>query len=270
MKNRTAPDAGALRIEALHRHKAWNHGRRFGTLLLGAALSVGGVTEAFDGVRLAAEQSRPGRVVGQGGDLEQVRVLPDRSMSRELRLFGSGWVPQGNDRVGERKLTVINAAVRRKFFEASIPFGTLIHEKSLKYEVDPVLVAAVMETESSFQTDARSEMGAQGLMQLMPSTGRWLGAKDLYDPDQNVEAGAKYLSYLSKRFDGNLKKTIAAYNAGEGAVERYHGIPPYRETRDYVSRVLNSYRQRHKQMKKYGRPGGDSAGLQPDQLLAVR
>jgi soluble lytic murein transglycosylase-like protein len=144
-----------------------------------------------------------------------------------------------------------------------MPFGDLIHAKSQKYDVDPALVAAVMETESRFRKNALSQVGAQGLMQLMPKTGRWMGARNLYDPDQNVDAGAKYLSYLSHRFDGNLKKTIAAYNAGEAVVRRYDGVPPYRETRSYVNRVMAHYQKRNKQLKAYTANAATTAELEP-------
>ena len=111
------------------------------------------------------------------------------------------------------EMTRINDAIRREFFEGSIPFGDIIHAKSEKYDVDPSLVAAVIEQESRFHKNAISPVGARGLMQLMPRTGRWMGARDLYDAEQNIDAGVKYIKYLDKRFNGNLKNTIAAYNA---------------------------------------------------------
>jgi soluble lytic murein transglycosylase-like protein len=86
-------------------------------------------------------------------------------------------------------------------------------------------------------------------MQLMPRTGRWLGASNLYDPEQNVDAGVKYIKYLQKRFNGNLKQTIAAYNAGEGNVKRYGGVPPFQETRSYVKKVMSRYEERSAQLK---------------------
>src|SRR5207244_4653059 len=135
----------------------------------------------------------------------------------------------------------INDSIRRDFFQNAVPFGDIIHEKAKKYDVDPALVAAVMETESRFRASAHSQVGARGLMQLMPRTGRWLGARNLYDPEQNLDAGVKYIKYLQKRFHGNVKQTIAAYNAGEGNVRRYGGIPPFRETQTYVKRVLHNY-----------------------------
>ena len=115
------------------------------------------------------------------------------------------------------------------------------------------LVAAVVETESRFHPQARSAVGARGLMQLMPRTGRWLGATNLYDPEQNVDAGVRYLKYLHDRLDGNLKKAIAAYNGGEGNVQRYNGVPPFHETRTYVKRVLSRYQERQRQLKAYER-----------------
>jgi soluble lytic murein transglycosylase-like protein len=101
-------------------------------------------------------------------------------------------------------------------------------------------------------------------MQLMPRTGRWLGATNLYDPAQNVDAGVKYIKYLQGRFDGNLKKTIAAYNAGEGNVKRYGGVPPFNETRSYVKKVLNRYEQRTQQLKAYDEQRGTAAGTELD------
>jgi len=103
----------------------------------------------------------------------------------------------------------------------------------------PELVAAVVQQESKFIPTARSGVGAIGLMQLVPRTGRWMGARDLTNPSQNIMAGAKYLKYLTEQFHGDQQMVIAAYNAGEGAVRRFGGIPPYRETRNYVQRVRN-------------------------------
>ena len=146
---------------------------------------------------------------------------------------------------------MLNDAIRREFFSAQVPFGKLIHEKAAKYDLDPSLVAAVVETESRFLPGAKSPVGARGLMQLMPRTGKWMGAKNLYDPEQNVEAGAKYLKYLEGRFKGNQTQMIAAYNAGEGNVKRYGGIPPFRETRSYVKKVFKSYEKHKKEASAY-------------------
>lgn len=108
--------------------------------------------------------------------------------------------------------------------------------------LDPALVAAVARAESGFRVDAGSPAGAQGLMQLMPSTAAGLGVTDIHDAAQNLGAGSRYLKQQIERF-GDLRLALAAYNAGPGAVSRYGGIPPYAETRTYVDRVLGYYEQ---------------------------
>src|SRR5436309_1074682 len=127
--------------------------------------------------------------------------------------------------------------VKQNFFKTEVPFGSIIYSEAKKNNLPPELVAAVAHTESKFVPTARSGAGAVGLMQLVPRTGRWLGATDLTNPSQNIMAGAKYLKYLTEQFHGDQQKAIAAYNAGEGAVRRFGGIPPYRETRNYVQKV---------------------------------
>jgi soluble lytic murein transglycosylase-like protein len=130
-------------------------------------------------------------------------------------------------------------AAKEAFFAREVPFGQIIYDEAKKNDLPPELVAAVAHTESKFVPTARSNRGAVGLMQLVPRTGRWLGASRLTDPAQNIMAGAKYLKYLSDRFGGDTQKMIAAYNAGEGNVRRFGGVPPFRETRNYVKRVAN-------------------------------
>ena len=126
---------------------------------------------------------------------------------------------------------------KEAFFAREVPFGQVIYQEAKKNDLPPELVAAVAHTESKFVPTARSNRGAVGLMQLVPKTGRWLGATNLTNPAQNIQAGAKYLKYLTDRFDGDHTKAIAAYNAGEGNVRRFGGVPPFRETRNYVQRV---------------------------------
>jgi len=120
-------------------------------------------------------------------------------------------------------------------------FDHIIKQAALQHGVSEGLIKAVMHTESGFNVNARSPVGAQGLMQLMPATARRFNVTNAFDAQQNIFAGAKYLSWLLKRFGGNTQMALAAYNAGEGNVDKYGGIPPFRETQDYVRRVTSRY-----------------------------
>ena len=119
--------------------------------------------------------------------------------------------------------------------------SALITEAGKTHGVDPRLIAAVVHRESAFNPRAVSAVGAGGLMQLMPATARYLGATDVFDARQNVNAGAKYLRMLLDTFHGDLDLTLAAYNAGPGAVQKYNGVPPYRETQAYVRSIRSNY-----------------------------
>ncbi len=118
--------------------------------------------------------------------------------------------------------------------------NNLVNSVGRCYGIDPKLLLAVIEVESGFNPNAVSTVGAMGLMQLMPYTGSAMGATNLFDPEENVIAGAKYLAIQLNRF-GSLELALAAYNAGPGAVEKYNGIPPYDETIEYVNLVLEIY-----------------------------
>jgi soluble lytic murein transglycosylase-like protein len=107
-----------------------------------------------------------------------------------------------------------------------------------QYRLDPALVKAVIHIESAFNSNAISSAGARGLMQLMPATASRFGVKNSYDPIENMLGGVQYLRWLFERFNGNIRFVLAAYNAGEGAVDKYKGIPPYRETQEYVKKVI--------------------------------
>ena len=301
---RPLKDSFSIRLARLrksaerHRVVRFIGGRGMAALLLGTALSVGGVAETLQNVQFLVQKDLDAvRVVRVKGDDEKVvanlsggftgntvfklaQVLPDRFVSRQLALFDNKWIAvddvdssepqQAKHDVFFDEMHRINEAVRAQFFADEIPFGELIHEKSQKYDVDPALVAAVIEQESRFKVKARSQVGARGLMQLMPRTGRWMGARDLYDPEQNVDAGVKYIKYLNERFHGDMRKTIAAYNAGEGNVQRYRGVPPFRETRQYVRKVMHNYDKRNRQLEKYKKDQIGGSVPDHDGMLTVR
>lgn len=116
-------------------------------------------------------------------------------------------------------------------------FQAEIETVSQSFGIDAALIRAVMHAESGFQPDAVSHAGAQGLMQLMPATARRFGVADVFDPQENITGGAAYLAWLLNEFEGDLTRVIAAYNAGENAVRRHGGIPPFAETQEFVRRV---------------------------------
>ena len=122
-------------------------------------------------------------------------------------------------------------------------FAHLVDDAAKRYELDPTLLSAVIRQESGFAPDARSSAGAMGLMQLMPGTAAALGVTNPWDPRQNTDGGARLLRRLIDRYDGRLDLALAAYNAGPEAVDKYGGVPPYRETRAYVQSILSLYRQ---------------------------
>jgi len=117
----------------------------------------------------------------------------------------------------------------------------LAEEAARRHGLDPALVRAVVAVESGFQPEAVSPKGAKGLMQLMPATARELGVADPFDAAANLDGGSRYLRSLLARYEGDLAKALAAYNAGMGAVARHRGVPPYAETRRYVQKVLGRY-----------------------------
>src|SRR5688500_8608166 len=131
-------------------------------------------------------------------------------------------------------------------------FDPLIEQYARQYRVDPVLVRAVIQVESSFDPATVSHKGARGLMQLMPGTAQRYGVTDMHDPAQNIRGGVRYLRDLMEMFREDVVRVLAAYNAGENAVLRYGGIPPYQETRTYVQRAMTVY---------YGKPYGQAVSF---------
>lgn len=122
-------------------------------------------------------------------------------------------------------------------------YNDIIVAASKKFDVDAALVSAVIKAESDYNPRERSNKGARGLMQLMPATASRFGVTDSYDPAQNIHAGTRYLRWLLNTFDGNADLAVAAYNAGEGNVWKYEGVPPFRETVNYINRIAKHIRR---------------------------
>jgi len=240
--------------------------KKYATWALGASLALGGI-----GAPLKMIQDSQNKTAGSGSqrtpaaneaavdlgiaeDLQQAKAIAQQ-VAGGVRAVASGveaatesplaTVAEAPQRIAfavakaPEMIAEATEAAKEKFFKTQVPFGSIIYSEAKKQNIAPELIAAVAHTESKFKPTARSHRGAIGLMQLVPATGRWMGATNLMNPAQNISAGAKYLRYLSDRFEGDQQKMIAAYNAGEGNVRRFGGVPPFEETRNFVSRVTS-------------------------------
>jgi len=142
------------------------------------------------------------------------------------------------------KLTLGSNTQLKGFTTGNNLHDSYIVDSARRYGIDPLLIYSQMHQESTFKLTARSPKGASGLMQLMPATARRFGVTQIYDPQQNIDAGVRYMRWLLDTFNGDVVLALAGYNAGEGAVMKYGGnVPPYRETQEYVRRITSRYNQ---------------------------
>ena len=212
--------------------------------------------------------SYAGQTIYQFKDTNGTTLLTNRKKAEynHLKVVKATYYPDSNihsySNWGASEASVLPSYSRNKN-----AFDQLIRQAAQHHGVSEGLVKAIMHTESGFNINARSPVGAQGLMQLMPATARRFNVSNAYDPQQNIFGGVKYLSWLLKRFNGDTRLAIAAYNAGEGNVDKYGGIPPFRETQDYVRRVTSRYQNLY--ASGLGTPLSESKGNTPSgQVLA--
>jgi soluble lytic murein transglycosylase len=166
-------------------------------------------------------------------------VLADPQLYRDLDPTGLVSLTHGPT---DKPVTAVRPKARYHSGVADLELEQAVSRAAQQHHLQPALLLAVMKAESSFNPTAISKAGAVGLMQLIPETAIRHGVHNLYDANDNITGGAKHLRYLLDRFHGNLRFALAAYNAGERKVDRYGQIPPYKETQDYVKRVLIYYR----------------------------
>lgn len=185
------------------------------------------------------------------GQVLKVAAWRDEGPLLVLRLVGGGEVGVAPERLRAMLPDEIDDPQTAELQDGGSVSGSPVERVGLeslafrvaeKHGVDPALVLAVIAVESAFQPAAVSPKGARGLMQLMPATARDLGVSDAFDPEQNLDGGVRHLRELLGRYDGDLSRALAAYNAGAASVERHGGVPPFRETREYVAAVMQRYR----------------------------
>lgn len=173
----------------------------------------------------------------------RLRVERHESTESGTRLYlpGGGWVDVRDDDIARLEPEEAVAAPPAMVPVATLSLTDIVRQSGRRNGLDPDLIHSVIAAESAGNPRAVSPKGAAGLMQLMPLTARSLNVSDVFDPTQNVEAGAKYLRRLLDQYDHDLSKALAAYNAGPAKVDAYRGLPPYRETQQYVKRVISSF-----------------------------
>jgi soluble lytic murein transglycosylase-like protein len=203
-------------------------------VLVSVPLALGALEFPTEAMHLAVTSAPPG-LIAPPAKVQEV--------SSELPIFTTRSIREQFLRPEHEPRALTLDMVKEQFFRTNVPYGVIIYREARRHNLPPELVAAVVEAESDFRPRLISHKNAQGLMQIIPSTADFIGAGDLFNPADNIAAGTKYLRYLYDRFNGDQKMVLAAYNAGEGNVEKFGGIPPFPETINYLQRV--NTRARH-------------------------
>ena len=174
-----------------------------------------------------------------------ISYLREYSLETDVQVIGStlgiSQVADPQSSEGETDATIAYNIPSRIKHKKERRFHPIIIQEAKRYKVDPCLVKAIIMAESGYNPKAISKRGAKGLMQLMPSTAEALGVEDIFNPEQNISGGIRYFKQLVKRFDGNVKLALAAYNAGSQKVRHYQGIPPFKSTKYYIQKVFKYY-----------------------------
>ncbi len=184
----------------------------------------------------------------------QIRHQRREVMGANTRLYfesgsQSGWMDVATEEIEAYQREEVEAPEDSPPLKADGISG-LVEAASDRHQVDADFINSVIQAESGFNPRARSPKGAQGLMQLMPGTASKLGVTDAYEPGVNIEGGTRYLRQLLEQYHGDAVKALAAYNAGPGRVDQYQGVPPYRETRNYVRRIITDFNRKKVEQKK--------------------
>lgn len=198
-------------------------------LVMGLSLLYQGQTNNLWAGKISFDQ------FGELCSLPTLKAFCDEGNAFDGSMHETGW--QTIDNRGKPKTHIKKAAIKKE----EVLYAPIVLKAAKKYKIDPAIIMAIIMAESGYNPRAVSKKGAQGLMQLMPRTAKWLGVKNPFNPKDNINGGVKYFKRKLNKFNGDVKLALAAYNAGSRNVQKYRGIPPFRATKIYVKKVLKYY-----------------------------